>query len=852
MAFPHGTSPILDASRDTGFTETAMRIKAYIAAPLFLTLLGCLLLVHAPPASADSLTDCGRGIGSPSATAELDLTAQRIDNAESISTLQLDVISSWPHAKDLFQDSSSTEYQDALACLVSTEDEYSGISTKISVGLHGKYVRIKVIDKNLIYDWDPDVPSPWSVSNADRVTQLTFRPDTSLVKFTWESITVKMSGFDLETPKPLPASEPAAGQYVWRAVTKHDVKTHGKKAKTITKINILPSFNVIPDERMKLVFAAEGSNQGQAIPFDAEQLAILLAMASVLKVRDERAIDAGGRTRIITRRLCIGAAIISAVQIAADIASWQLYRFGVFSPIVELIDFLVIFALIGRLPRTSRARYVLTAIVALIAAPFVSLYVHVAWLDFLGSAYLLFFSACSIIAISCISVLRNLAILLSPERKTITSENRSARQAGKGVMIAFIIISILFQFAAGDNYSDGFPGGIYFVNELIRCLIAFGILLVIARRRRPVSVFLEREDCLLLALAVGYVMLLSGPRWYVGYEFSIVCGVAVITTVIILRVTEKRSIIKPFTNILRGKAPEELRRAQERLTRTERKVTELTSDLKAFENMPLTDEQLRARKRLQGEMSSLHRWPTSEEPASLTILEKKRRRALGPPDRDPAVEQEFPRSAGPADMALALGPACEAEGNLRSACLLALTLAVAPACYFALHGISLSFPQAGPVPSASAFISNFWLQLVFWAFPLLVLAVAWSPLAGRRGTGRGIQVWLFVVIPLGVHAIVNHWLDQSSTLSIVFQGALLLILLVILGLRLDLASIGQYQNVSYFELFRGYVRLNRVIAAVTILLPLVTAGLTIWNQIDSGVLQQKAPVQAPAKPSSAP
>jgi hypothetical protein len=173
-----------------------------------------------------------------------------------------------------------------------------------------------------------------------------------------------------------------------------------------------------------------------------------------------------------------------------------------------------------------------------------------------------------------------------------------------------------------------------------------------------------------------------------------------------------------------------------------------------------------------------------------------------------------------------------------------------PASYFAWHGIPLGFSHEGIVVLAGAFISNFWSQLVFWIFPLLALAVAWGVLAGRRGTGRGIQVWLFIVVPLGAHAIVNRWLDQSATLSIVFQCALLLVLLIIMGLRLDLTSIGQYQNVSYFELFRGYVRLNRVVAATTILLPLVTAGLTIWNQIDSGVLQQKAPVQAPAKPSA--
>jgi hypothetical protein len=827
-----------------------MHIKAKVAAPVLLALLGCLLLVRAPSASADARSDCERGIGSPSATAELDLIAQRIDNAESTSTLQLYVISSWPYAKDLFQDSSSPGYQDALGCLVSLDDENSAISTNISVSLDGNYVRVTVINKNFIYDWDTYAPSPWRAAYDNQDMRVAFSPDPFLVDFTWESITVKMSGFHLETPTPFPASEPSTGQYMWRAVTEHIKNARGKKAEATTKINTLPTFTVIPDRRMKLVFAAEGSNQGQAIPFDAEQLAILLAMASVLKARGDHGVNTSEGMRIVTRRLCVGAAIISAVQIAADIASWRLYRFGTFSDIIELIDFLVIFALIGRWPRAAAARCALTIIIVLTIAPFVSLYTSVTWLNFLSNDYLLLFAACSFVVFSCVSVLRNIVALLPLEQKMPPAQNRSARQTFMNVIIGLAMLSIVLQFAIAYNGGSGFFGGIYFVNELIRYLIAFGVLLVIARNRRPVSVLLVPEDLLLLALAVGYVMLLSGPQWYAGYQFSIVCGIAILTTIIILRLAERRSIIKPFKGTLKGKTPEELRLAQRRLTQAEKKVSELTSDLKAFENVPLTGEQLRTRKLLQDEMSSLHRWPTAEEPAGLSILEKKRRQALGSPGRDQPADQEFPRSAGPADMALALGPACETEGNLQRACRLAFALAVVPASYFAWHGIPLGFSHEGIVVLAGAFISNFWSQLVFWIFPLLALAVAWGVLAGRRGTGRGIQVWLFIVVPLGAHAIVNRWLDQSATLSIVFQCALLLVLLIIMGLRLDLTSIGQYQNVSYFELFRGYVRLNRVVAATTILLPLVTAGLTIWNQIDSGVLQQKAPVQAPAKPSA--
>jgi hypothetical protein len=302
------------------------------------------------------------------------------------------------------------------------------------------------------------------------------------------------------------------------------------------------------------------------------------------------------------------------------------------------------------------------------------------------------------------------------------------------------------------------------------------------------------------------------------------------------------SSVRPAGEILQGKKPDELRALQRRLSDAEDQLKKVTKDLNVLQSTPLvTDEQLRRREWLEKEEARLRSWPTNEGQSDATWLSSTARSLLVLPanyDVKPGIE--FPEPAGPADMALALGPTCDPAGNLARALRPALILVLVPACYFAWRqNLANPFSPAN-AQYYVAFIENLLSALVFWLLLPLVLAVAWSSLAGRRGSARGLQVWLLVSLPMAVHVFFNQIFEQSATLTSVLQCAILLVVLLLLGVWIDLSTLRHYRrNVTSFKLFQGYVRLNRVVAAVTLVLPLTTAGLTIWNQINSGALHQK-------------
>ena len=150
------------------------------------------------------------------------------------------------------------------------------------------------------------------------------------------------------------------------------------------------------------------------------------------------------------------------------------------------------------------------------------------------------------------------------------------------------------------------------------------------------------------------------------------------------------------------------------------------------------------------------------------------------------------------------------------------------------------------VDSAASVVSSAWVQLMFWLFPLLLLKVCWGSLAGRRGPVRAAQIWLCFCVGLVAHALVNYWLDQSATLIPLLQAACLLVVLVAGGLAFDFATTRKFRtDVTVLSLFQGYLRLNRLAATLTLLIPLITAGLTIWTQIENG-----APAQSPTPATS--
>jgi hypothetical protein len=95
---------------------------------------------------------------------------------------------------------------------------------------------------------------------------------------------------------------------------------------------------------------------------------------------------------------------------------------------------------------------------------------------------------------------------------------------------------------------------------------------------------------------------------------------------------------------------------------------------------------------------------------------------------------------------------------------------------------------------------------------------------------------------LPIHGVLNWAFDQQPNANVLFRGTLALVILLVVGLTMDLSTLRlQDSTTSGVGIFRRYYNFNRVIATVTLLVPLATAGLTLWQQIDSGVLKQQAP-----------
>ena len=380
-----------------------------------------------------------------------------------------------------------------------------------------------------------------------------------------------------------------------------------------------------------------------------------------------------------------------------------------------------------------------------------------------------------------------------------------------------------------------------------------------ARRKRAVSLLPESRDRWLLALIVGYEMLLTGPQWYLGFHIGLVAVLGVVATLMVLTVSSRHSLIQlagsrkypkvePASKVLEGRSSKDLRGMQQDLFAAEERLGKVTKDLSVLQGTPLvTPEQLAKREWLEEEQKKLRCWPTAEPHAEANHqggLGSRMRSLFRLPEE---ARTTFPEPAGPADMALALGPACEPVGNVRRALRPALILTLVPVCYFAWQQNLTNPASRQSLVYYIPLIEYIAGELTFWLLPPLVLMVAWSLFAGRRGSERGVQAWLFVAVPMVVHAFFNQVFEQSATLTAVLRAAILLVVMLFLGVWMDLSTLQDYRhNVTSFRLFQGYLRLNRVIAAVTLILPLATAGLTIWNQVNSGVLHQK---QSPSQNS---
>jgi hypothetical protein len=775
------------------------------------------LLLSLPLSSAHAEDHCDTGqLSSAYATADLSIAVPSIDDATWTSTTEFVIPASWSMAGQLLQNPRSDAFQEAYNCISPASDYVFGEGNfgHTSVTFSQGNVILEQVQQYPIY-WS--LPSPWSSSFSQGDIQVSFEPgspspDQSSAPIPWEAVTASINGFQVLGPVPLPSAEPSTTESVWNSQPK----------KPLSKI----SFTLVPSRTLQMALTSEGGSPAYYAPVEIEEFIMSIVLLFILRWR-RPAFEAYDRIGPTIRRLCLLVAALTSVGSLSDLAARDPAGYLIRSlPVQSVIISVFGLALVWRLSKWPGK---LVASIAAISS--------VAGTVFFGAGAPASLFFCWII------ILDGVHALFRP----------SYVHPRSLVVSAMVLVPVSLLFQLGDFQGDLFPD--FAMATVSACIIVFGVAVIIARSRRQIPLLLEKGDRLLFSLAIGYAMLFVAPQWYVGIHINIVFLIAIAITAAVLSIGQRHSLAQLSAENLRGKQPERLQDIQRELIAAEKRLDEIAKDLKVLEGTPLTREQVSQRERLKREEDGLRRWPTGSDESPTGVVAKMKaglQRLLGihPPNQQSG--SKLPGAAGPEDMALALGPGCAPWQNAKKTFSLAAGLILLPVIYFAWResftGLQfVSFPY-----TYTNFVINLCQELTFWLFPLLMLAVAWSSLAGRRGPGRSIQIWLCVSLPLIIHAIINDALDQSGTLTPILRCAVLLIVILCFGLWLDLSTLRLYRrNMTSFRLLEGYVRFNRMAAVLTILVPLITAGFTIWNQIDNGVLhQQQTQTQSPGQGSS--
>ena len=737
---------------------------------LAFTLAGLLLpFFPSPPANAQTNCDTEQ-LSSAYATTNLSIAASRIDDATWTSTMEFVIPDSWPMADQLLQGPGSQGFQNAYNCIV-PESYYDINSQSTSVAYIQGSVKLKLVRQGPIY-WllfSSPLPPPWGSTSNQGNIQITFGSDgltsgESATPVRWTMVTASASGFQVFAPTPFPSAEPSTTESEWYA----------SSAKPLSEI----SFTLAPSQMLRMALTSESGAPDYYVPVDIEELLMSILLIVCLRWRANDVID---RTWLATLRLCFLVAALSVANFWSDVGfplpvDISVYRFQIQPVIISAFGAGLIWRRSGWLGRLLVIVAFLAVIVPSALAGLASSFF--CWVIILDSVHAIFW----------------------PTR----GYRRRLLLYAVLCMVPVLLLQ-LGSISQDDLYPD------FAMTSISGCLVVFGMAMIMARnRRRQVPLLMEKRDRLLFSLTVGYAILFVGPQWYAGVHVNIAFLVAIAVTEIVLVVSQHLALAELAAKALQGKTPEQLRDIQRKLIDAEKRIDDISKDLKTLESAPLTKEQFKRRIRLEKEADKLRQWPIDDDtpPAGIVArINAGLRRWLRIQARDEQPRLSLPGAAGPADMALALGPGCEPWQNTRKAYVPAIVLTCVPAVYFAWNE---SFTGVESIPAPYLyfdFATDLCQEMAFWFLPPLVLAVAWSSLAGRRGPGRAIQIWFCISLPLIIHSILNGVFDQSGTLTPVLECALLLIALLGVGLCLDLSTLRAYRrDVTSFRLFENYVR----------------------------------------------
>ncbi len=718
-------------------------------------------------------------------------------------------------ANDLARDQTSDSFHAAYECLLGSRSD-----EKVSIDIDAASVILTSRDSGTISSWGygfDSPPQPWVMNGQAQHFLVTLRASEESDRpsqILWDRVAVTTDSFSLARPAPLPKKQSGTRKLVWEGVNPQRAV----------------SFAFTPDSKRQMQFTLETGGNGQYVPLDVERLILFAFMLVLLRRQAGTYGESLKPLHRATMRLTLVAGSAALLEVLFDIASqftFYAYRFSSAS----YAAILIVAALSVVRPRRSgmKTRGVDLVIGVVVAGALVG--------ALTGSVI-----GTPVFEVALVLPLVILFLDCLGAAMRATGGSRSATRALGIVSTAALIlwcVAVVLE-DAGVVFEVMLP--------LISSFVPLSVIWLVASRGRPIPLFPERGDRLLLALALSAVLVSTAPVWYLGLYLSVAGLVAFLCAVFVFERGARRSYIGRSGTALSGVPPEDLGILKQRLIEAEQKLNQAALDLKSLDRNPLTSEQVILRDGLERYSERLRCWP-DDLSASMNA-------SLGQSGLKSAL---LPGRSEPIEMALAIGPENDPRKHVSAGLRFALIMTALPAVYFAgnsaISAAPLIWKPYELTWSTVLFVENLISELGFWLVPAAVLAAVWGSLQGQRGSGRALQVWACVSLPVAVHWLIVTVLDLHSVTLVILRATVLLLVLLTFGLGMDLATLrSQRLRESGLGLIARYYRFGRAVAVITVVVPLLTAGISLWNQVKGGVERQGV-TQTPGRqntPSPAP
>jgi hypothetical protein len=814
-----------------------MRGRIYLLVAVAVCWLGTAATAEA---ATPQVNDCDnpKALAKSHGRAILELDGTRTDIPSWKSTISLDLPTSWPPAKELVNDQGLERKLDPYPCL----DEFtywrfgSFPDPTSSVVVKGQTITVTLTGKENLYYYRGDRRQgfssyenrigPWVATANDDSLIISFRtfPFSALRSIAWESFTVKADGFMLTSPEPFPSTQEEDTLVLWEKPSGASNKDNESQL-----IQVVATPKPITSMKFRI---SERTGSLAIIPYRAYLLALIIMLMLFLRIERRRRPEGLPESLAATWLL----ALVGAALVGLDLIDHILgYRFTLHDRVSIIVIACAATVRIGDAP--SGAIRQRLAFITVIALAVVAIAFNPTLSPSEDSRDIIFASTlgatCAIYLMWLLLIGAASAILNAPPFDWYKRLPR--------YRLALLLTAIYLAIYGGLSLIRHFPimNLTYIVeiaNDLIPLLLLLGAVGLLVRGGREDQLLLDRDQRWIIAWLVSFVLLMVSPRYYLSIHVPIVAITGLAITVLVLRVSGNNAILARLTQ--KQQIPNSLKKlhdsGQQLIVAGER-LNSLSAEFKALqkqlsEGAISSAEYSSRRGDLEAEVDGLRRLPPPMR--SKLII------------RSGVHSTPLPERTNPIDIALSLGP----DGNIAKtgmrAGTIGLLLGLLPAGYFSVQSwlpldqlrLTLAIPDL-------YLLISFARQLVFWWILSLVLGAAWGSLYGRRGSTRALQVWFCVALPLGIHSGLTWALDQHSEATALFRVTLLLVVLLVVGLSIDLQTLRGYELTQQWDLglFRRYYKFNRLVATITLIVPLATAGLSLWQQVQSGALRERPP-----------